>query len=121
MFASIPYENYVKNNIANFEGYYASVVFAFLSSLGFDVRTEESTNRARVDMTLIGPESIFILEFKVDKPTERALHQIETRKYYEKYTSMGKEIFLIGIHFSSKERNISSMEWKVLVGDVQKV
>ena len=112
MFASIPYENYVKNNIADFEGYYASVMYAFFASIGLEVRAEESTNRARVDMTLIAPESIFIMEFKVDMPAEKALHQIETRKYYEKYTSLGKDIFLIGIHFSSEERNIVGMEWK---------
>jgi hypothetical protein len=87
LFASIPYENYVNNTIANFEGYYASVLFAFLSSLGYEVKTEESTNKGRVDMTLIGEESIFIFEFKVDMPAEAALHQIETKNYYEKYLS----------------------------------
>lgn len=112
LFASIPYENYVNNTIANYEGYYASVMFVFLSSLGFTVYAEESTNRARIDMTLVSPDSVFILEFKVDKPSEIALHQIETKKYYQKYTNLGKPIFLIGVHFDSKERNISGFEWK---------
>ena len=112
LFAAIPYENYVNNTISNYEGYYASVLFAFISGVGFPVVTEDSTNLGRVDMTIIGLDAIFILEFKVDMPAEAALHQIETRKYYEKYENQGNEIFLIGIHFSSEKRNIENMEWR---------
>ncbi len=102
----------MNNNIFVYEGYYASVIFAFLSSLGFDVIIEDHTNHGRIDMTMIGPESIFILEFKVDMPHEAAIHQIETRKYYEKYLSEKKVIYLIGMHFDSNERNIVNFEWK---------
>ena len=66
-------------------------------------------------MTLIGPEQIFILEFKVDMPAEAALEQIKTKKYYEKYLSSGKKIILIGIHFDSKIRNIAGFEWEEFV------
>ncbi|MDF1546343.1 MAG: ATP-binding protein [Bacteroidales bacterium] len=114
LFAAIPYENYVNNTIANFEGYYASVLFAFLSSIGYEIKTEESTNRGRIDMTLIGTESIYIIEFKVDMPAEVALYQIQTKKYYEKYLVQNKEIYLIGMHFSSKVKNIVGMEWRKL-------
>ena len=115
LFASIPYDNYVNNNVSVYEGYYASVIFAFLSSLGFEVKTEDHTNHGRIDMTMIGPESIFILEFKVDMPDEAAIHQIESKKYYEKYLTEKKAIFLIGIHFDSDERNIVNFEWKELI------
>jgi len=114
LFAAIPYDNYVNNNISIYEGYYASVIFAFLSSLGFEVRTEDHTNAGRVDMTMIGPDKNFIIEFKVDMPDESAIHQIETKKYYEKYLSENKKIYLIGIHFDSEERNIINFEWKSL-------
>ncbi|WP_040008253.1 AAA family ATPase, partial [Cylindrospermopsis raciborskii] len=33
LFASIPWRNFTNNDLANFEGYYASVLYAFLSSL----------------------------------------------------------------------------------------
>jgi hypothetical protein len=59
-------------------------------------------------MTLIAPKSILILEFKVDQPEEAAIQQIKTNRYHEKYLSEGKEIYLIGIHFSSKKKNIES-------------
>ena len=114
MFAAIPYNNFIQNNIAQYEGYYASVMYAYMCSLGFLVKTEDYTSKGRIDMTLIGPGQIFILEFKVDAPEEAALQQIEEKKYYEKYQSEGKKIILVGIHFSSEERNISEMEWKEL-------
>jgi len=106
LFASIPYENYVKNTIASYEGYYASVTYAFLCNLGFRVVAEDTTNTGRIDMTLIGKDVIYILEFKVDMPSEAALQQIKSEKYYEKYTESKKSMYLIGIHFDSKERNI---------------
>lgn len=114
LFSSIPFDNYKNNPIAIYEGYYASVMFAFLSSIGFQVFTEDTTNKGRIDMTMQGHGMTLIVEFKVDMPAEDALHQIETRKYYEKYQGQNNEIYLIGIHFNSKNRNIESMQWKKL-------
>lgn len=114
LFASIPYENYVKNTIGCYEGYYASVMYAYLCSLGFEAIAEDATNLGRVDLTLTGPGEIFIFEFKVDKPGEAALHQIEANRYFEKYLNKGKAVFLIGVHFDSKKRNIAGMAWKAV-------
>jgi hypothetical protein len=114
LFASIPYNNYVNNTIAEYEGYYASVMFVFLASLGFAIIAEDTTNRGRIDLALKVPGRTYIVEFKVDMPTETAMHQIRTKKYYEKYLAEGVEICLVGIHFSSEEKNIASMEWEML-------
>jgi hypothetical protein len=116
LFASIPYNNYVNNTIAEYEGYYASVMFVFLASLGFAIIAEDTTNRGRIDLALKVPGRTYIVEFKVDMPTETAMHQIRTKKYYEKYLAEGVEICLVGIHFSSEERNISSFEWETAPG-----
>jgi hypothetical protein len=112
LFASIPYHHHVKNDMAVFEGYYASVIYTFLSSLGFEVRAEDATNKGRIDMALIGPSQVFILEFKVDMPAEAALRQIKQKRYFEKYAALGKAIYLIGMHFDSAERNISAFDWE---------
>jgi RecB family endonuclease NucS len=88
------------------------VVYTFLASLGFNVIAEDTTNTGRIDITLISPQSIVIIEFKVDKSEEAALEQIKTNRYYEKYLSEGKEIYLVGIHFSSKTKNIEGFMWE---------
>lgn len=112
LFASIPADNYRKNSIGDYEGYYASVIYAFMASLGFVLHAEDTSNTGRADLTLVGANEIFIFEFKVDAPEEAALHQIKTKRYFEKYLNQGKEIYLVGVHFESKNRNIASLKWE---------
>ncbi len=106
LFASIPYSNYANNIIANYEGYYASVVYTFLASIGFEIIAEDITSRGRVDLTIKTQSSIVIIEFKVDS-SENALKQIKEKRYFEKYLGNGKDIYLLGIHFDSVKRNVS--------------
>jgi hypothetical protein len=110
LFSSIPYNNYVKNNISSFEGYYASVIYAYLASLGVKIIAEDVTNKGRIDITLFIKDKIFIIEFKVG--SENALAQIKSKNYTQKYLNQNKEIYLVGINFDEEEKNISGFEWK---------
>ncbi|NEW61649.1 ATP-binding protein [Sulfurovum sp. bin170] len=110
LFASIPYNNYVKNTIGDYEGYYASVIYAYLSSFGLKIVAEDVTNLGRIDLTITVHDRIYILEFKVGK--EDALAQIKAKKYHQKYLSEEKEIYLLGINFDDKVRNISVLAWE---------
>jgi hypothetical protein len=111
MFASIPYNNYTKNILSTYEGYYASIVYAYIASLGLELIPEDVTSTGRIDLTLKTATTIYILEFKVDNK-DNALEQIKTKAYHLKYLDQGKDIYLIGIHFDSAKRNISSFEWE---------
>lgn len=114
LFASIAHQNYTKNNIADYEGYYASVLYAYLSSLGLPVIPEDTTNKGRIDLTIQLPDKAFIFEFKVvETATGTALAQIKKRQYYQKYTSYEK-IYLVGIEFGKSERNIVGWETELL-------
>ena len=110
LFASIPYNNYVKNNISNFEGYYASVVYAYLASLGVEIIAEDVTNKGRIDITLLIKDKIYIIEFKVGN--NDALTQIKNKNYHQKYLNQNKEIYLIGINFDEDEKNISGFGYE---------
>ena len=110
LFASIPYNNYVKNNISNFEGYYASVVYAYLASLGVEIIAEDVTNKGRIDITLLIKDKIYIIEFKVG--SNDALTQIKEKNYHQKYLNQNKEIYLIGINFDEDERNVSGFGYE---------
>lgn len=46
-------------------------------------------------------KSIYIFEFKLNGTKEEALRQIK-KKYYEKYISLGKPIYLVGAEFQDK-------------------
>jgi hypothetical protein len=113
LFASIPYNNYVKNSISNFEGYYASVVYAYLASLGVEIVAEDVTNRGRIDITLLIRDKIYIIEFKVGE--QNALQQIRDKNYHQKYLKQNKQIYLVGISFDEEERNISSFEYEKVI------
>lgn len=116
IFASIPYHNYAKNIIAGYEGYYSSVIFVYLSALGYEIIPEDTTSRGRIDLTLKLNDKIVIIEFKVDTD-ESPIKQIKEKKYYEKYLGENKAIYLVGINFDSKKRNIAKHEVSSLAGE----
>ncbi len=103
LFNAIPYHYHTKNEIARHEGYYASVLFAFFSGTGLEVRGEDVSRVGRADITVFAKDKIYIVEIKTDAD-EPAIKQIKERKYHEKYLGRGKKIYLVGINISSKER-----------------
>ena len=110
LFASLPYQNYANNNISIYEGFYASVTYAFLASLAVPLIGEDVTNHGRIDLTLNMEQKIYIIEFKVG--SGNALQQIKEKKYYEKYQNLNKDIYLVGINFDETARNISGFAWE---------
>jgi len=113
LFASIPYNNFTNNKLLEYEGYYASVVYAYIASIGLEITPEDISNFGRIDLTIKTPDDkIYILEFKLtEKATGKALKQIKEKRYYEKYSDHS-EIYLVGIEFSREKRNIVGYEWE---------
>lgn len=111
-FASIPYEWYRKNQIAQYEGYYASIVYCYFAALGLDVHPEEPTNIGRMDLVIRFQGRVYVLEFKVTElsDTGRALDQIKAKGYGQKFA--GQEVYLIGVEFSSQKRNVVGLAWE---------
>jgi hypothetical protein len=107
-FSTIPHDWYRSNDIARFEGYYASVFYSHFAALGLDIRVEDTTNHGRIDMTVLFEGQVWIFEFKVVElaPEGRALQQIKDRGYADKYRARGEPIHLIGVEFSRDSRNI---------------
>jgi len=113
-FASIPHDWYRKNDIDSYEGFYASIVYALFNGAGLNVIAEDNTNKGQIDLSVLSDDSIYIIEFKVveDKEEGNALKQIKDKRYYEKYKDKYNDIYLIGIEFSNKDKNIVSFEWE---------
>ncbi len=116
LFASIPYNNFSKSRIHEYEGYYASVIYSYFAVLGIELIAEDVTNKGRIDLTLKLDDKIYIIEFKVSEDSgddkNLSLQQIKSRGYSEKYADKNKSIYLIGMTFSKKDRNISAFEWE---------
>ena len=111
-YAGIPFEWYTNNHIANYEGYYAAVFYAYFASLGLDIVVEDSSSRGRLDMALRIDGDVFLFEFKVaEQAGERsAMAQLKSRGYAEKYLGTNTPVHLIGVEFSSETRNIAAFE-----------
>ncbi len=115
LFAAIPHDWYRKNNLAGYEGYYASIFYCYFVALGLDVTPEDSTSRGRIDMTVKMGGKVFIFEFKVvdiEKTPGTALEQIRRKKYADKYRLENDGIYLVGVEFDRTERNIVRFEWE---------
>lgn len=111
-FASIPHDWYRKNNLAGYEGYWASLVYCLFAALGVETRAEEPSNQGQVDLVIEYQGRIWLLEFKLDDTDggQRALDQIKTKGYHLRYT--GQPVTLIGMDFSREQRNLVGFAWE---------
>ncbi|NLQ06750.1 ATP-binding protein [Cylindrospermopsis raciborskii LB2897] len=117
LFASIPWRNFTNNHLADFEGYYASVLYAFLSSLNARIIPEDITNYGQADITAILGDHIYVMEIKVvdgEKVKENlALKQIRKCNYAQKYRGeLGKTVHEVGLIFSRSKRNLIQADWE---------
>ena len=117
LFSSIPYEWYTAGNLDRYEGYYASVLYAFLASLGFDLHPEESSSHGRADLVLKTDQTVYVMEFKVVEIVgdgEKAINQIREKGYHKSYISSGLKVVLVGMDFSRKERNLVGFAFEMV-------
>ena len=111
-YASIPHQWYTNNDIANYEGFYASVFYSYFAGLGLDVTVEDSTSRGRLDMALCFKGRAYVFEFKVVEQAGEgtAMAQLKQRGYADKYQGGDDPVRLVAVEFSSEARNIASFE-----------
>ncbi len=107
-FSSIPYEWYTNNDIADYEGYYASVFYSYFAALGLDVTVEDRTSHGRLDMAVRFAGNVYLFEFKVVEmtPAGTAITQLRERRYADKYRDGSADVFLVGVEFSKAARNV---------------
>jgi len=128
LFAAIPWRNFTNNDLADFEGYYASVLYAFFSAIDCMVIPEDISNQGQADLTVGLGDTIYVLEIKLvpkaPKPTRigtpigadsanSALAQIIHRDYAAKYRGQpGQRVFELGLVFGRQERNLVQFNWR---------
>jgi hypothetical protein len=96
-------ETVFANQLAGYEGHYASIVYCYFGSLGLDVTPEVSTNKGRTDLVLRFAGRLFIIEVKVKELIDsgKALEQILKKGYAEQFVSPGPDgtdcpVYLVG-------------------------
>ena len=112
VFASIPYDIQTKQPALSLskgdEAYYHTLFYLMMSASGGSAQSSPLTNRGRIDMLMTLPQHIYIFEFKCNQSAAAALAQIREQGYAEPYRG-GKPITLVGVNFSTEQRNV--VEW----------
>ncbi len=96
------------------ETVFRNVVASIFLLTGQLVHTEKHTSQGRIDTLVETPEHVYLFEFKVDKPVEEALEQIERNGYAKPYAGDSRTLHKIGAVFSTKIRTIS--DWREVLG-----
>ena len=99
------------------ENYYESVTHLMFRMTGYNVVSELQNVAGRSDVIVTTKDSVFIFELKMDrgqdfeKVAELALAQIDANGYSERFAVSGKQMFKVGVVFSSDGKGI--VGWKV--------
>ena len=111
-FSSIPYQWHTNNDLANYEGYYASVFYSYFASVGLDIVVEDSSSEGRLDMAVRFNANRYLFEFKVveSAPEGTAMAQLREKHYADKYRALGEPIYMVAIEFSRQTRNLVAFE-----------
>ena len=112
LLAGIPHDWHRRNDIARYEGYWASVFYAWFQASMDGVVVEDATSRGRLDMAVLLAGNAYLFEFKVAERSEKgaALAQLRERRYADKHRAPGRAVHLIGVEVSAETRDIAAFE-----------
>ena len=112
LLAGIPYQWHRQNPMGSFEGWYASLLYAYFAATGAEVRAEESGSLGRADLCVRAFRRVYVFEFKMRERAgaEAAMAQLKARGYADRYRGRGEPIHLVAVEFSAKTRNVTRFE-----------
>lgn len=115
--ASIPYTMRRKGDESERERYFQYTFYLIMRMVSvYTVYVEKVQSQGRVDCVVETPQYIYIFEFKLDGTAAEALQQIEDKGYAREYAADPRQLYKIGVGFSSETGTVS--DWKyVSVGN----
>ena len=106
-FADTPYEVIAgQKPERDTELHYQNVLFIVFKLVGLYTHMEYHTSNGRIDLVLQTERYIYIMEFKLNGTAEEVLRQINNKGYALPFTNDDRQLFKIGVNFSSKTRDI---------------
>jgi len=88
------------------EAYYHSLLHVMCMGIGY-AQSEVATSKGSIDLVLGTTKYTYVIEIKLNKSAEVALAQIHKRRYYEKYATEGKMVFLVGMAFDFATKQLT--------------
>jgi len=115
-FASIPYPEFGEEFSKDFEqkeAYFKRLIYLAFSFMSIQIHTEVMNSQGRTDAVITLGNAIYVMEAKLDIASATdAIRQIEAKGYATRFLDGRKEVYLVGLVFSSKTRTIS--DWKIV-------
>jgi RecB family endonuclease NucS len=78
--------------------------------IAINAKGEVRTHKGPIDLTVETAQDAYIIEVKRDSTAKKAIEQIQTKEYTDRFRLTGKPITLIGMAFSTKKRAVSSVK-----------
>ena len=104
---SLPYvEGFKKKleEVSTAEGFYEWSFYLIFSMLNVYVQTQVKCARGRADMVVFMPDTIYVIELKINGAAGEALRQINDRGYARRYDTDPRRVVKAGIGFSVEQR-----------------
>lgn len=112
--AGIPYVEGFKKKLAEAttkEGFYEYTFYLIFSMLNVYARTQVKVANGRTDLVVLMPDTIYVMELKVDDSAQKALEQINAKGYATPYLTDGRKVVKVGVRFNTEKHTVD--EWVV--------
>ena len=113
-FAGLPYVDGFKKkleDISNLEAFYEWSMMLIFNMLNVYVQTQVRCAGGRADMVVKMPDTIYVIELKVNGTAQEALDQIEVKGYATPYLTDGRKIVKAGVKFSTETKTLE--DWVI--------
>ncbi|MCC8119460.1 MAG: ATP-binding protein [Bacteroidales bacterium] len=98
--------------ILDCEAHYQNVLYIIFKLISLQTEVEKRISNGRIDMVVKTHHYVYVMEFKYKGTAKAALKQIKDKGYALPYMTDPRTIFLVGVNFSTKTRNIDS-RWQI--------
>ena len=112
--AGIPYVEGFKKKLeeaATAEGFYEYTMYLIFSMLNVYARTQVKCSKGRADIVVWMPNTIYVMELKVNDTAESALRQIDEKGYAKPFATDGRKIVKVGIKFLPETMTVE--DWAI--------
>ena len=89
------------------EGFYEWTFYLIFSMLNVYVQTQVKCANGRTDMVVFMPDTIYVMELKINGTAQDALQQIEDKGYARRYATDGRRIVKAGMAFDTEKRSLT--------------
>ena len=94
------------------EGFYEWTFYLIFSMLNVYVQTQVKCARGRADMVVFMPDTIYVMELKLNGTAQDALDQINDKGYALRYATDPRPVVKVGMGFSIEKRALT--EYKII-------